>query len=182
MLFIHFANVYLSDLTKEEDPCSLYFINFLLDATLGMLLIYAGVRAVSTLVEWQQWESLRFGEYGGNVVLDPDECEHLSEGGTGPSSIKGGSDQTPPEEGKSGPVNINNSRPVANIPFLGKLLEQVVARQLQTLLEKTDHLDSFRSDFRTGFRTETALVTLWDDLCQEKDRGVCPCWFFWTSQ
>ncbi|POI26683.1 hypothetical protein CIB84_009567 [Bambusicola thoracicus] len=63
MLFIHFANVYLSDLT-EEDPCSLYFINFLLDATLGMLLIYAGIRAVSIIVEWQQWESLRFGEYG----------------------------------------------------------------------------------------------------------------------
>ncbi|XP_026976886.1 store-operated calcium entry regulator STIMATE isoform X3 [Sagmatias obliquidens] len=62
MLFIHFANVYLADLT-EEDPCSLYLINFLLDATVGMLLIYMGVRAVSVLVEWQQWESLRFGEY-----------------------------------------------------------------------------------------------------------------------
>ncbi|XP_053233575.1 store-operated calcium entry regulator STIMATE isoform X2 [Podarcis raffonei] len=68
MLFIHFANVYLSDLT-EEDPCSLYLINFLLDATLGMLLIYAGVRAVNSIVEWQQWESLRFGEYG-----DPLQC------------------------------------------------------------------------------------------------------------
>ncbi|NXD02459.1 STIMA regulator, partial [Halcyon senegalensis] len=63
MLFIHFANVYLSDLT-EEDPCSLYLINFLLDATLGMLLIYIGIRAVSSIVEWQQWDSLRFGEYG----------------------------------------------------------------------------------------------------------------------
>uniref|UniRef100_A0A672HXQ0 STIM activating enhance n=1 Tax=Salarias fasciatus TaxID=181472 RepID=A0A672HXQ0_SALFA len=68
MLFIHFANVYLSDLT-EEDPCSLYLINFLLDASLGMLLIYAGVRAVSAVVEWRQWESLRFGEYG-----EPVQC------------------------------------------------------------------------------------------------------------
>ncbi|XP_067908347.1 store-operated calcium entry regulator STIMATE isoform X3 [Heterodontus francisci] len=68
MLFIHFANVYLSDLT-EEDPCSLYLINFLLDATMGMLLIYAGVRIVGVLVEWRHWESLRFGEYG-----DPLEC------------------------------------------------------------------------------------------------------------
>lgn len=41
-----------------------YLINFLLDATVGMLLIYVGVRAISVLVEWQQWESLRFGEYG----------------------------------------------------------------------------------------------------------------------
>ncbi|XP_061543785.1 store-operated calcium entry regulator STIMATE-like isoform X1 [Phycodurus eques] len=78
MLFIHFANVYLSDL-NEEDPCSLhtgtnalfprYLINFLLDASLGMLFIYAGVRAVSAVVEWRQWESLRFGEYG-----EPIQC------------------------------------------------------------------------------------------------------------
>uniref|UniRef100_A0A3B5QA51 STIM activating enhance n=2 Tax=Xiphophorus TaxID=8082 RepID=A0A3B5QA51_XIPMA len=68
MLFIHFANVYLSDLT-EEDPCSLYLINFLLDASLGMLLIYAGVKVVSAVVEWRQWDSLRFGEYG-----EPVQC------------------------------------------------------------------------------------------------------------
>ncbi|XP_042622148.1 store-operated calcium entry regulator STIMATE-like isoform X1 [Cyprinus carpio] len=68
MLFIHFANVYLSDLT-EEDPCSLYLINFLLDATLGMLVIYGGVKAVSAVVEWKQWDSLRFGEYG-----EPVQC------------------------------------------------------------------------------------------------------------
>lgn len=68
MLFIHFANVYLSDLT-EEDPCSLYLINFLLDASLGMLIIYSGVRVVSAIVEWRQWDSLRFGEYG-----EPVQC------------------------------------------------------------------------------------------------------------
>lgn len=68
MLFIHFANVYLSTLTGE-DPCSLYLINFLLDASLGMLLIYAGVRGVSAIVEWRQWDSLRFGEYG-----EPVQC------------------------------------------------------------------------------------------------------------
>lgn len=68
MLFIHFANVYLSDLT-DKDPCSLYLINFLLDASLGMLIIYAGVRAVSAVVEWRQWDSLRFGEYG-----EPVQC------------------------------------------------------------------------------------------------------------
>ena len=46
-----------------------------------------------------------------------------------------------------------------------------VAGQLQTLLEETDYLDPFQSGFRSGFGTETALVTLYDDLCQEKDRG-----------
>ena len=43
---------------------SRYLINFLLDASLGMLFIYAGVRAVSAIVEWRQWDRLRFGEYG----------------------------------------------------------------------------------------------------------------------
>lgn len=47
-----------------------YLINFLLDASLGMLLIYAGVRAVSAIVEWRQWDSLRFGEYGEDSVCE----------------------------------------------------------------------------------------------------------------
>ncbi|XP_022604862.1 store-operated calcium entry regulator STIMATE-like [Seriola dumerili] len=62
-LFIHFANVFLSTLTKE-DPCSLYLMNFLLDATLGMLVIWLAVKLVSKLVEYKQWTLLMFGEYG----------------------------------------------------------------------------------------------------------------------
>ncbi|XP_041833398.1 transmembrane protein 110, like [Melanotaenia boesemani] len=62
-LFIHFANVFLSTLTKE-DPCSLYLMNFLLDATLGMLVIWLAVKMVSKLVEYKQWTLLVFGEYG----------------------------------------------------------------------------------------------------------------------
>uniref|UniRef100_A0A8C5WSL8 Uncharacterized protein n=1 Tax=Laticauda laticaudata TaxID=8630 RepID=A0A8C5WSL8_LATLA len=62
-LFIHFANVFLSDLT-EKDPCSLYLMNFILDATLGMLLIWLGVKTVSWIVAWCQCSYLVFGEYG----------------------------------------------------------------------------------------------------------------------
>uniref|UniRef100_A0A493TAC7 Transmembrane protein 110 n=1 Tax=Anas platyrhynchos platyrhynchos TaxID=8840 RepID=A0A493TAC7_ANAPP len=62
-LFIHFANIFLSDLT-EEDPCSLYLINFILDATLGMLLIWLGVKVVSWIVQHQKYTYLVFGEYG----------------------------------------------------------------------------------------------------------------------
>nr|XP_046184920.1 store-operated calcium entry regulator STIMATE-like isoform X2 [Oncorhynchus gorbuscha] len=62
-LFIHFANVFLSNLT-EMDPCSLYLMNFLLDATLGMLVIWAGVKVVSRIVEYKQFTLLTFGEYG----------------------------------------------------------------------------------------------------------------------
>ncbi|NXT93451.1 STIMA regulator, partial [Anhinga rufa] len=62
-LFIHFANIFLSDLT-EEDPCSLYLINFILDATLGMLLIWLGVKVVSWIVQHKKSTYLVFGEYG----------------------------------------------------------------------------------------------------------------------
>lgn len=62
-LFIHFANVFLSTLTKE-DPCSLYLMNFLLDATLGMLVIWLAVKLVSKVVEYKCWTLLMFGEYG----------------------------------------------------------------------------------------------------------------------
>ncbi|KAF7246492.1 PDZ domain-containing RING finger protein 4, partial [Varanus komodoensis] len=64
-----------------------------------------------------------------------------------------------------------NYRPVTNIPFLGKVLERVVAGQLQALLDETDYLDPFQSGFRPGYGTESALVALYDDLCREKDRG-----------
>ncbi|KAF7245344.1 hypothetical protein EYD10_08460 [Varanus komodoensis] len=69
------------------------------------------------------------------------------------------------------PEMATNYRPVANIPFLGKVLERVVAGQLQALLEETDYLDPFQSGFRPGYSTESALVALYDDLCREKDRG-----------
>lgn len=62
-LFIHFANVFLSTFTKE-DPCSLYLMNFLLDATLGMLVIWLALKLVSKLVEYKQWTVLVLGEYG----------------------------------------------------------------------------------------------------------------------
>ncbi|KAK7891841.1 hypothetical protein WMY93_023804 [Mugilogobius chulae] len=62
-LFIHFANVFLSTFTTE-DPCSLYLMNFLLDATLGMLVIWFALKLVSRLVEYKQWTLLILGEYG----------------------------------------------------------------------------------------------------------------------
>ncbi|KAF7251550.1 hypothetical protein EYD10_03015 [Varanus komodoensis] len=48
------------------------------------------------------------------------------------------------------PEMATNYRPVANIPFLGKVLERVVAGQLQALLDETDYLVPFQSGFRPG--------------------------------
>ncbi|KAF7239025.1 Heparan-alpha-glucosaminide N-acetyltransferase [Varanus komodoensis] len=68
------------------------------------------------------------------------------------------------------PEMATTYRSVANIPFLGKVLERVVAGQLQALLDETDYLGPFQSGFRPGYGTESAWVALYDDLCREKDR------------
>ncbi|KAF7251068.1 E3 ubiquitin-protein ligase TTC3, partial [Varanus komodoensis] len=52
-----------------------------------------------------------------------------------------------------------------------KVLELVVAGQLQALLDGTDYVDPFQFGFRPGYGTESALVALYDDLCRERDRG-----------
>ncbi|KAF7253219.1 hypothetical protein EYD10_00056 [Varanus komodoensis] len=61
-------------------------------------------------------------------------------------------------------------RLVANTPFLGKVLERLVAGQLH-FLDEMDYLDPFQSSFRPGYGTEFALVALYDDLCRERDKG-----------
>ncbi|XP_069618448.1 store-operated calcium entry regulator STIMATE-like [Ranitomeya imitator] len=67
-LFIHFTNIFLSNLT-EEDPCCLYLYctdNFLLDATLGMILtgLWLCVKFVSMIVQRRRCTLLVFSEYG----------------------------------------------------------------------------------------------------------------------
>ncbi|KAF7234862.1 50S ribosomal protein L1 [Varanus komodoensis] len=51
-----------------------------------------------------------------------------------------------------------NYRPVANIPFLGKVLEWVVVGKLQAFLDETDYLDPFQSGFRPGVRSLGVLL------------------------
>ncbi|KAF7240234.1 Non-receptor tyrosine-protein kinase TYK2 [Varanus komodoensis] len=62
----------------------------------------------------------------------------------------------------------NNFRSIANIPFLGKVLERVIANKFQAFLVETDYLDPFQLGFRPAFGMETALVTLYDRPSQER--------------
>ncbi|XP_064605241.1 store-operated calcium entry regulator STIMATE-like [Liolophura sinensis] len=60
---IHFANLFLADVFTG-DPCTWYFVSFLLDSTIGLIIIYIGLKLCQYIVIKKGWDSLRFGEYG----------------------------------------------------------------------------------------------------------------------
>ncbi|XP_065656972.1 store-operated calcium entry regulator STIMATE [Hydra vulgaris] len=63
-MLIHFANVFLAELSHEQDPCTLYFINFLLDTTVGLLVIWLFLKLLEYVAMKRGWVRLRMGEYG----------------------------------------------------------------------------------------------------------------------
>lgn len=60
---IHLANVYLSPLF-QGDPCTWYVINFLLDSTIGLLIVFIGIRLCQFLASYKKWPAINFGVYG----------------------------------------------------------------------------------------------------------------------
>lgn len=62
---IHLANVYLSPLF-QGDPCTWYVINFLLDSTIGLLIVFIGIRLCQFLANYKKWPAINFGVYGKN--------------------------------------------------------------------------------------------------------------------
>jgi hypothetical protein len=68
-------------------------------------------------------------------------------------------------------LDNKNYRPVSNLPFLSKLLERVVAGQLNEFLQQTKSLPLSQSAYRKFHSTETALLKVFSDLCRAIDDG-----------
>ena len=64
-----------------------------------------------------------------------------------------------------------NYRPIANVTFLSKILERIVANQLIIYLDLNELIPSQQSGFRRNHSTETLLLRLLSDFYGAVDRG-----------
>ncbi len=64
---------------------------------------------------------------------------------------------------------LKNYRPVSNLPFLSKLLEKIILKQLLNHLTANNLLEPNQSAYRQGHSTETAVLCVLNDLLSNTD-------------
>lgn len=68
------------------------------------------------------------------------------------------------------PDNLKNYRPVSNLPFVSKVIEQVVADRLKTHLTNNNMWEKNQSAYRAFHSTETALIRVHNDIMTSLNR------------
>jgi len=71
------------------------------------------------------------------------------------------------------PDNLKNYRPVSNLPYLSKIIEKVVAFQLNEHLSTNNIGEKFQSAYRKYHSTETATLRVQNDILRNLDQRKC---------
>ncbi|XP_062522837.1 store-operated calcium entry regulator STIMATE-like [Corticium candelabrum] len=60
---IHFLNIGFAKLS-DHDQCTWYFINYLLDSTVGLFIIFVLLKLIGRVADCRGWTALKSGDYG----------------------------------------------------------------------------------------------------------------------
>ncbi len=60
--------------------------------------------------------------------------------------------------------NLNNYRTISNLPYLSKLVESAVAKQLSEYMTMNNHHEPLQSAYWTAHSTETTIIYILNDL------------------
>lgn len=69
------------------------------------------------------------------------------------------------------PNELQNYRPVSNLPYISKLLERIAFSRLTTFLLQNNLLDNYQSAYRQNHSVETLLVHISNHILRQMDAG-----------
>ena len=67
-----------------------------------------------------------------------------------------------------------NYRPVSNLPFLSKILERIVHKQVTLYLSESNLFPPFQFAYRSRHSTETAVLKVFSNVIDALDAGTSP--------
>jgi len=77
-----------------------------------------------------------------------------------------------PSSMKHAVVRSTSYRSISNLPFISKVLERVVARQLTSYLKLNQLMPRYQSDYRRNYSIETVLLNICNDALVAADSGM----------
>ncbi len=99
-----------------------------------------------------------------NLTSTHTHHQHISPHRHLPHCIQAGSGNPTAQKPTLNTSLLENYRPVSLLPFIEKTLERVVFNQVSLFLSQNNKLDAKQSGFRSGYSTETALLSVTEAL------------------
>ena len=94
---------------------------------------------------------------------------------TFPSALKSAIVNPPLKKSNLGADQMSNYRPVSHLPFISKVIENVIASQIINHLNQNNLMEKFHSAYRPHHSTETALVRVLNDFTVNLDKVMEHC-------